>query len=132
MRFFFDNCLSPRLAQALNILDEKHKVTHLRKKFREDVDDPEWIRVLSDEGNWVVVSSDARILRNPQNREAWRQSRLTGFFFKKGWANFRMWEQTWRAVRWWPEITKQAERVQPGVGFWVPANFGKFKMVERA
>ena len=124
MKFLFDNCLPPNIARALSELDPNHRIEHLRDRFPQDIEDPEWIRQLADEGDWVIVSADTRIPKNPQNRQAWRQSGLTGFFFLKAWTNHPFWEQAWRAVRWWPDITRTADTVQPGVGFWVPVNYG--------
>jgi hypothetical protein len=83
------------------------------------------------ERNWVIVTGDTRIPKNAQNQDAWRRSNLTAFFLKKGWTNFRLWDQAWRIVRWWPDIMEQAQRVSPGAGFWVPHNYsGKFEQVK--
>ena len=131
MRFFLDNCLSPRLAKCLDALGApRHSVTHLREMFEEDTTDPEWIGTLAKQGDWILVSGDMRITKNPQNREAWTRSKLTGFFLGKGWSNRPLEEQAWRLVRWWPDITKVAARVKPGAGFLVhPNRFGKLEQL---
>ncbi len=132
MKYFLDNCLSPHLTKALRKLDSANQITHLREKFPADISDVDWLAALSTEGEWVIVSGDVRIHRNPHNRAAWRESRLTGFFFKKGFTALLIWEQAWRMVRWWPLIINQAQRVQSGVGFLVPRDFnGKFELIER-
>lgn len=131
MRFFLDNCLPPRLAKCLHVLSSpEHSVTHLRQKFDADVSDPVWIGALSKEGNWVLISADKRITRNPQNRAAWLKSGLTGFFLDKGWSNKGFDEQAWRLVRWWPDIVRGANMVKPGAGFIVhPTRFGKLEQL---
>jgi len=121
VKFFLDNCLSPKLARALHALSEPaHSVTHLQDRFSEGTTDPEWLGVLGREGKWVIFSGDSRIAKSPQNREVWKQSGLTAFFLKKGWMGQKKWELAWRIVRWWPRIVQTAEAMKPGLGYWVP------------
>ncbi len=123
MKFFLDNCLSPKLARALHALSEPlHSISHLQEKFPEGAKDVEWLGTLGREGGWVVISADYRIAKNPQSRGAWKQSGLTAFFFKKGWASQKAWDQAWRMVRRWPDILHTAEKMAPGLGYWVPVN----------
>ncbi len=124
MKFFFDNCLSPNLVQAIRLLDDAYEIKHLREKFPGDAKDVDWIGTLASEGDWVIISGDPRITRNPQNRAAWKQSGLTAFFFKKVWAQQGLWDQFWRTVRWWPTLKQTAKAAKPGTGYLVPVNFG--------
>ena len=129
MRFFFDNCISLRIAEAIERLTNPEcEVTHLQQKFPSEVTDPEWLGTLGDEGGWIIVSGDERIVKNPQNQRAWRQSGLTAFFLKSGWTNFKLWDQAWRLVKYWPSIVEAAARAQPGIGYWVSVN-GKLEPV---
>lgn len=123
MRFFLDNCLSPRQAQALHALSdiEGHDVAHLRDRFPPATPDEEWLAALSHDGPWVVISGDMRIFKLPQLREVWRQAKLTTFFLKKGWMHQPFWDQTWWLVRWWPKLMQAADLVEQGTGFVVPA-----------
>lgn len=136
MRFFLDNCLSPKFARALDALEggEGHRVHHLVDKFpdRRDIPDREWIRALAEERDWVIVSGDPRITRNAAEREAWLESGLTAFFLGKGWMTVRLWDQAWKLVQWWPRITDQAAKVQPPAGFVIPVRGSKFEVVSRA
>lgn len=95
MRFFFDNCISPKIAEALHILEEpNHEICHLRAKFPDQgVKDPEWIHTLGVEGSWTIVSGDPNISKNPVNKEAWHQSGLTAFFFVGTYAQKAKWVQ---------------------------------------
>lgn len=133
MRLFLDNNLPPRWAPALNALADRNEfhVTHLRDKFDPATADVEWLAALGAEGDWIIVSDDRRILKSPQERAAWRQSRLTGFFLGPGWNKLLLWEKTWRFVRYWHPIVRQARMVQPGAGFRIPLHWqgGKLEQV---
>ncbi len=125
MKFFLDNCLPPSWAPALCALVEgDYQITHLREKFEADTPDVEWLRKLGEEGDWVVISGDLRITRNKHEVETWNQARLTAFFFEKAWNSQKLWEKTWRFIRWWPRIIEQSEGVTPGAGFFIPLNYG--------
>jgi hypothetical protein len=131
LKFFFDNCLSPYLAQAIRALSvpERHEVVHLRDRFQANAPDVDWITALGQEGAWVIISGDPRISKNRHEREVWRQAQLTTFFLAKGWMTIGFWEQAANLVRWWPKIVEQAHLVQAGAVFEVPIRFGsgKFK-----
>jgi hypothetical protein len=132
VKFFFDNCLAPSFARALNIFGETQgypQITHPRDKFKPHTKDPTWIRALGEEGDWVIVSGDPRISRGRHEREAWLESGLTAFFMAKGWMNQRLWDQAWNLVRWWPVIVDQAERIRPGAGFLVPLKGTKLEQL---
>lgn len=116
MRFFVDNNISPRLAKALNALEDRDKceVVHLKEKFDQSVSDIKWITELGQEGNWVVLSCDRNILRNPHEKAAWKESGLTVFFFKESYLKLGYWDQAWQLVKKWPEIKKTAEKYSSG------------------
>jgi hypothetical protein len=131
MRFFIDNNLPPALARALNELTftDGHEVVHLRDRFSPSISDREWIDALAEEQNWIIVTQD-RLKKGSLEKEALRNSKLTAFFLKSGWASVHYWEKTWKLVRWWPAIITQAERVEPGATFLVPLKFsgkGRFE-----
>jgi PIN like domain len=90
LRFFFDNTMSDRLVEALRVLDRANELVHLRQRFLQDTPDAEWISTLAKETNWVVVSGDLRITRNPAERKAWRESGLVAFFLEKSCANLTL------------------------------------------
>ena len=115
MRFFFDSCISENLAKAFTILENKNKIQHLHWLFPRDTPDTEWIAHLAREGDWVIVSGDMRITRNPEERHAWRESGLTAFFFSgKGITEFRHWKQVEVLAKWWPLITEEARDYRIG------------------
>jgi len=134
VRFFFDNTLPPRLAQAIDVLlGGADKVMHLTERFPADTKDVEWLSVLGNEGDWIIISGDPRITRNPHERHVWQEAELTAFFLKKGWSNQKFWIQTAKLIQWWPDIMEQSKRVAPGAGFIVPVQHsGRFEQVRLA
>ena len=132
MRFFIDNCISPRYARALRELAEiqKYEIVHLSEKFeRSDVKDVDWLRTLGEEGNWVIVSGDPRISKSKADRRAWHESGLTAFFFGKGWSSLSYWKQAADIVRWWPEIVLESRRTEQGTGYLIPKKGKKFQTI---
>jgi hypothetical protein len=131
VRFFLDNCLSPRYAKSLDALSEKdgHKVFHLQDKFPRDAKDRDWIRTLGRESDWIIVSGDTRILTTPELKNEWAQSRLTAFFLASQWMNAPYWQQIASLVKWWPAIIDQSRLVERGSGFEVPFRTSRLKPV---
>ncbi|HBS29582.1 MAG TPA: hypothetical protein DEB06_09080 [Phycisphaerales bacterium] len=128
MKFFFDNCLSPRLATALNALVEpEHSVVHLRDKFATPTPDTDWIVRLSEEGGWIIVSGDLRISKRPTEREVWRAAKLTTFFMADGYQNLDEWQQVRVMIEKWPQIMDLAERTGRGSAFRVPIRSRKIE-----
>jgi len=131
VRFFFDNCTAPALAKAIDVLiaREGDQAIHLQDRFARDIADVDWINTLAREGEWVVISGDERITRNPHERAAWLDSGLTAFFLSKGWQNLPFWDQAWKLVQRWPDISQQAKRIEAGAGFLVKPTSRKFEQV---
>ena len=123
MRFYFDRTQSPYLARAagevLTFLG--HKFEHSRGRYPErDPGDIAWMGELGREGNWVVITGDDAIRRNPAERRAWREMRLTTFFLQPAWMGARMEEQAWRLLRWLPRLIDIARSETIGTGLSVP------------
>ena len=131
MRFFLDNCIAPVYAKVLNILAERqgYPIVHLREKFPASTKDPEWIRALADEGDWVIVSGDPRISRGKAERQVWQESRLTAFFFGDGWTSRSYWKQAEDIVHWWPKIVLEAEKAPQGKGFLIHPSGKDFQVI---
>lgn len=122
MKFFIDNCISPRHSAALRVLAEiqQYQIVHLSEKFDRDTADAEWLSRLGQEGGWVIVSGDPRIMRGRAERRAWKESGLTAFFFAKGWANRSYWKLAADLVGWWPRIVLAAREAPAGTGHLIP------------
>lgn len=74
-------------------------------------------------GNWIIITGDTRILRNPINKAALTQSGLTTFVFPKDFMQKNRWEQSWRTIKIWPEILRQAKKKPSGAIFIITANY---------
>ena len=130
MKVLFDHNLAPRIARAINLLVEPaDTVVPLKDKFPPDVSDTEWITQLGREGGWIVVSGDRRISRNRAEREAWRASRLTGFFLSRGLHKAPMLRQTARLLLLWETMRMQHSLVEPGAIFELPMRSNKLRQI---
>ena len=123
MRLFFDNNLSPKLARSLNVLVEpEHQVVHLKEQFPAQTADEVWMRALAGQPDWVIISGDLRIRKNPHEICAWQQAGHTTFFLKKGWINLTFWDQAWKFVKVFPELLATAETAPRGSVFFITPN----------
>jgi len=116
-----DENLSPALARALAALFAgEHQILHIRERYGPGVTDLQWISELSREGGWVVISGDRRIRRNKAEFNAFRASRLTGFFLSAGLCKASLVKQAERILALWSGIETFAERAKPGSMFELP------------
>ena len=121
MKVVVDENLPPALARSLAALFlGDHEVVHLRSRFGSGVTDLEWIRELSREGNWVVISGDRGMSRKKAERDAFRSSRLIGFFLSAGLNKAPLVKQAERILALWNGIETFAARSQPGSMFELP------------
>ena len=121
MRVVVDENLPPALAKSLDALFAgDHTIIHLRSRFGPGVDDIDWIKELSAEGNWVVISGDRRITKNRVEAQAFRNSNLVGFFLSKGLRKARVTKQMERLLALWETIEKQVPLVAGGAMFELP------------
>ena len=117
MKFFFDNCVSQNLVEALRCLEKRHDLVHLRDRFPEGTPDPAWIGALGAEGGWIIISGDPRISRGKAERAAWVESGLTAFFCGDAWQNRRLMTQASELLRMWDDIVERAKKAPQGSGY---------------
>ena len=123
MKFFLDNNLSPKLARCLHVLVQpEHEVIHLKERFAANTPDVTWMRTLAGEDDWVIISMDTRISRNPHEIRAWKEAGHTTFFLKKGWSQTGFWEQAQKLVKYFPDIMVMASRAPRGSMHFVNVN----------
>lgn len=123
MKFFFDNNLAAKIAKGLNgFVSPEHQVTHLKEKFPPNTDDADWMKALAKEKDWIVVTADANIGKNPHEIAAWKEAGHTIFFLKRGWLKMNFWDQAQKFVKCFPEIIRIAERAKRGSSFIVAVN----------
>jgi hypothetical protein len=113
-----DENLPPALANALAALFVGvHEVTHIRHHFGAGVKDIQWIGELSRDGRWAVISGDRRITRVRAEYQAFRDSRLVGFFLARGLYKATLIKQTERILALWPSIEQSMSIVEGGAMF---------------
>ena len=112
MKCLFDNNMPSRLAKTLNFLEEKDGIVveHLREKFPPNIPDIDWIKELSKEGGWFVITKDSQIRSRSHERKAWQESKIPIIFLQKSWVKKDFWEMTWRFIKCWPDLKKNINR----------------------
>ena len=128
---FFDHNMSPRLARALGELEGKRgvHVEHLRERFPTSISDIEWIKILSDEGGWFVVTEDNQIKQQKYERKAWLESGLPFVFLAGTWGNLKLWEEAWRFIKYWPKVKESINFHKPNTSFELSI-YGKITIVK--
>ena len=130
MKVLIDENLPPALARSLNALFVgKHVIIHARERYGPGVKDLQWIRELSADGRWIIISGDRRITRNNAEYNAFRASNLVGFFLSKGLYKSPIVKQMERILALWENIEKQADIVQGGAMFELPMTTSRIKQL---
>lgn len=104
-----------------------HDIEHLTDRFPEDAKDEEWMPVIALERDLILLSADPAITSGKKEKEIWRASGLTSFFFGGGFADKGKWQQVQEVVRWWPEIVREAKEAPHGSGYLLPMGGSKPK-----
>ena len=126
-----DENLPPALARSLDALFVKqHEIIHLRDRYGPAVTDLEWISELSAEGRWAIISGDRRITRVHAEYQAFRNSRLTGFFLSRGLNKAPVTKQMERILALWNVIEQQAGLVTGGFMFQLPMKSTKLEPIK--
>jgi len=113
MRFFFDRCLSPRLARMVNAFDMDHSILHHDDdaRFDEHTTDEQWLDALANENRpWIIISGDGRILKNKAQLNLLRETGFTFFCLSKQWMHMNVRREFgWKFIRVWPDIVDAAD-----------------------
>ena len=130
MRFMVDENLSPYLARALQgLFSADHEVEHIRNYFGPGTTDISWIEILSQQGEWIIISGDRRISKNKAELAAFRSSNLIGFFLCRTIIQKPVRQQLIRILTIWDQLETQARLVQPGAMFEIPERSVKFRSI---
>lgn len=123
-----DENLPPAMAKALAALFVgQHQVDHILLRFGAGVKDLEWISTLSKEGRWIIISGDRRITRVHAEYQAFRSSRLVGFFLSKGLYKAKLTKQVERILALWDVIERQSGMIEGGAMFELPMKSTKLR-----
>jgi hypothetical protein len=123
VKVILDENLSPALARALGALFEgQHQVEHIRTKFGPGAQDVDWIKALSQEGRWIVISGDRRITKVKAEAQAFRSSKLIGFFLSPGLKKSKVTKQMQRILALWDGIEDISSRLGGGAMFELPVS----------
>jgi PIN like domain len=122
MKFYFDNNLSPRLARAMNELaaDEGDTIVHAREKNLQHLPDDEYIRVLSEEGGWVIVTTDLGMSRSPHLVQALASSGLVSVSLRHGWLEMGGMRIAAGLMTRWAKIKEAVVTARPATVVFVP------------
>jgi PIN domain-containing protein len=78
------------------------------------------MHTLAGEMDWVIVSADTAISRNPHEVQAWKEAGHPIFFFKHSLVHQTFWQQAARLCHVFPEIIRLASHARPGDSFQIP------------
>lgn len=121
MKYFFDNNISPKIPKVLREIYKDSEFTHLQDKFPPETPDEEWIKRLSKEGDWIIVTGDNRIRRNPHEIRAWTESGLRVVFLrKKSLQSLCIKEQALWFLKRWEDVEKALSKYRRIKGIIVP------------
>ncbi len=121
MKVLVDENLPPALARSLDALFAgQHEIVHLRARYGPGVKDVQWIGELSAEGRWIVISGDRRIAHNKAEYNAFRSSRLIGFFLSAGLNKAPLVKKMERLLALWSSIETLEQRMEGGAMFEIP------------
>jgi len=128
VRFFFDNCISPKIVEALKLLDDQgHTYEHLKWKFnRGDLKDDEWLPKLKAEGDWIIISMDL-FNKTQEENQLMREAGRSVYIFAEGHVQLPHWEIVRRIVTWWPRILDHAKSAKKGECSLIPMTSNKFR-----
>jgi hypothetical protein len=88
--------------------DYGDSIVHAREKNLQHLPDDEYIRVLADDGDWVIVTTDIGMSRSPHLVRALASSGLVSVSLRHGWLEMGGWDIAWGLMRRWPKIKEMA------------------------
>lgn len=128
MKVVVDENLPPALARALQALFVgEHEIIHIRDRYGPGVKDLQWIPELSQEGRWIVISADRRIKKNQAEFQAFRTSRLIGFFLSSGMNRVPLVKKAERILALWGDIVTFGERSAAGSMYELPPTSNRIR-----
>lgn len=131
MNVFFDNCTSPVFATTLHgfIKHQGHAAFHIMDvpglPRGRDSSDVEWIELLRQSPReWIFITGDGRVLRNPAERAALRSAKLHGFVLASAYQKTPLHICAATIVQRWPDLLKVIGPVAPPTMHEIPIGKG--------
>jgi hypothetical protein len=119
VKYLFDNCISPKLADMLRALGEDTRA--LREDFSESIEDTPLFKELIGQ-NLVFVSTDTKQRTREHEARALKEAGITAIYFGPFFMKMKLWPQaTWLIAR-WEKIKGVAENVVMGSVFEIKQN----------
>ena len=118
LKFFFDRCVSIRVARMIAAYETEHTIRHHDDdiRFTTTTSDVDWMKTLSEEEDkWTIVSGDGRILKNKVERAALAESKMRFFCLSKQWHTMSFHDQAWRFVKVWPDVVEAALHLKQNI-----------------
>jgi hypothetical protein len=111
VKYFFDNCISPKLPDMLRALGED--AVALREELPEDIEDVPLFSQLRGQ-KVVLVSTNTSQLTRDHEARALKQAGISAIYFGPFFERMKLWQQaTWLVTK-WPKIRGFAEGVVLG------------------
>lgn len=132
MKVFFDNCLSPVLADTLNgyLKHENSEAVHISNhSCGRHAKDCDWMQALGEDNCvWIVITGDKRISRNIVEKQAFRRWGLKGFVTPKSYQNIDLNEQAAHLLLCWKRMVNYIGQSTLGTLIEMPTKSGgKFR-----
>ena len=97
------------------------EVTALRREFKEDTVDVDWIPVIGRNG-WTLIGCDRGQIKDPKEKMALKDAGVIAFYLAKGFDSFQLVDKAWRLVKVWPSIIAASESTRGGQCYMVRTN----------
>ena len=123
MKFYFDECLSYYLVDALNsiVRPTHYDIVHTKRDMGWGrLPDTVWIKKLPANEESFIVTRDPHQRTRAAERLAWKQANAVMFFLPGPWIHAIGPEQAWRLIRWWAEIERTAKYSAKGLAYRIP------------
>ncbi len=125
MKIHLDACISAHLGRALRELERRPggpEICIHEEEFSPDTKDVDWIPKLKSLGVTILITADARIFANPDERRAWNEAGILTYFVSSKFASSSAWVQVEELISWWPHIIQHARKASPGSAWRLPWN----------
>jgi hypothetical protein len=109
--FFFDENISEYAARMLSCFDRNNEMRAGDNWVPKGTPDKDLLPKVASWGDkTVVVSGDARILKNKVERKVLKECNLTFVYLAPGWTKLPWEDFAWRIVKVWPDVVKNVEQ----------------------